>query len=50
MELADKGAEWADAFFEMGNEAGVKVQEPDEGVEGLTGGWEGPVADEIELG
>ena len=50
MVLPCNDAEGPDANFEMGNEAGIKVEESYEGVEGLAGGGKGPLADEVEFG
>eukprot|EP00977_Amphora_coffeiformis_P023857 scaffold14614_cov115-Amphora_coffeaeformis.AAC.1 len=47
---ADEGAEGSDTGFEVGDEAGVEVEEADEGMEGLAAGGYGPVADGVVLG
>ena len=36
--------------FRSGEKSGVKIEEANEGVKRLAGGWEGPIGDEVELG
>eukprot|EP00957_Ditylum_brightwellii_P183330 13964904-Ditylum_brightwellii.AAC.1 len=47
---ADEGTEGSNAGFEVDNEAGVEVEEADEGMEGLATGGYGPIADGVVLG
>eukprot|EP00977_Amphora_coffeiformis_P024068 scaffold15024_cov155-Amphora_coffeaeformis.AAC.2 len=47
---ADEGTEGSNAGFEVGDEAGVEVEEADEGMEGLATGGYGPIADGVILG
>ena len=50
MKLFGEQTEWADAGFEMGDEAGAEVEKADERVEGLASGGKGRVAHKVELG
>eukprot|EP00977_Amphora_coffeiformis_P021363 scaffold9242_cov113-Amphora_coffeaeformis.AAC.1 len=47
---ADEGAEGSNAGFKVGDEAGVEVEEADEGMEGLATGGYRPIADRVVLG
>ena len=50
VELTGEVAEGSDANFEVSNEFAVEVEEAYKGLERLAGGWERPIADEIEFG
>ena len=50
MVILGDSAEGTDTQFKVWDEAGVEVEETDEGVERLAGFRQGPVGDEVELG